>query len=137
MQSWSHLYPSLSKTWQTEFILRFNIFGDAERERLRREAVPSSNGNATAGNAAPLDAQQTAYVDAAVNIPFVVNSDDDGIVSYELEKMRSILEESMLVTRSMPLENRPRLPRIPHSKQNRAVVRALNPMLVTHLEERT
>ncbi|CAG4935180.1 unnamed protein product [Parnassius apollo] len=48
--------------------------------------------------------------------------------------MRSILEESMLETRSMPLENRPRLPRIPLSKRNRAVVRALNPMLVTYLE---
>ncbi|CAG5051898.1 unnamed protein product [Parnassius apollo] len=48
--------------------------------------------------------------------------------------MRSILEESMLETRSMPLENRPRLPRIPLSKRNQAVVRALNPMLVTYLE---
>ncbi|CAG5021378.1 unnamed protein product [Parnassius apollo] len=48
--------------------------------------------------------------------------------------MRSILEESMLERRSMPLENRPRLPRIPLSKRNRAVVRALNPMLVTYLE---
>ncbi|CAG4972136.1 unnamed protein product [Parnassius apollo] len=34
----------------------------------------------------------------------------------------------------MPLENRPRLPRIALSKRNRAVVRTLNPMLVTHLE---
>ncbi|CAG4938486.1 unnamed protein product [Parnassius apollo] len=34
----------------------------------------------------------------------------------------------------MPLENRPRLHRIPLSKRNRAVVRALNPMLVTYLE---
>ncbi|CAG5034213.1 unnamed protein product [Parnassius apollo] len=34
----------------------------------------------------------------------------------------------------MPLENRPRLPRIPLSKRNRAVVWALNPMLVTYLE---
>ncbi|CAG4959672.1 unnamed protein product [Parnassius apollo] len=135
----AELEPSLSVTEQNladrvRYILRSNIFGDAELERLRREAIPSSNGNATAGNAAPLDAQQTAYVDAAVNIPFVANSDDDGIVSHELEKMRSILEESMLETRSMPLENRPRIPRIPLSKRNRAVVRALNPMLVTYLE---
>ncbi|CAG5056070.1 unnamed protein product [Parnassius apollo] len=79
-------------------------------------------------------AQQTAYVDAAVNIPYVVDSDDDGIVPRELEKMRSILEESMLETRSMPLENRPRLSHIPLSKRNRAVVWALNPMLVTYLE---
>ncbi|CAG5052455.1 unnamed protein product [Parnassius apollo] len=143
-RAWMHrffaeLEPSLSVTEQNladrvRYILRSNIFGDAELERLRREAIPSSNGNATAGNAAPLDAQQTAYVDAAINIPFVANSDDDGIVSHELEKMRSILEESMLETRSMPLENRPRLPRIPLSKRNRAVVRALNPMLVTYLE---
>ncbi|CAG5054424.1 unnamed protein product [Parnassius apollo] len=135
----AELEPSLSVTEQNladrvRYILRSNIFGDAELERLRREAIPSSNGNATAGSVAPLDAQQTAYVDAAVNIPFVANSDDDGIVSHELEKMRSILEESMLETRSMPLENRPRLPRIPLSKRNRAVVRALNPMLVTYLE---
>ncbi|CAG5019912.1 unnamed protein product [Parnassius apollo] len=37
-------------------------------------------------------------------------------------------------TRSTPLENRPRLPRIALSKRNRAVVRALNPMLVSYLE---
>ncbi|CAG4986057.1 unnamed protein product [Parnassius apollo] len=133
------LEPSLSVTEQNladrvRCILRSNIFGDAELERLRREAVPSSDGNATAGNAAPLIAQQTANVDAAVNIPFVVDSDDDGIVPRELEKMRSILEESTLETRSMPLENRPRLPRIPLSKQNRAVVRAFNQILVTYLE---
>ncbi|CAG5032173.1 unnamed protein product [Parnassius apollo] len=135
----AELEPSLSVTERNladrvRYILRSNIFGDAELERLRREAIPSSNGNATAGNAAPLDAQQTAYVDAAVNIPLVTNSNDDGIVFHELEKMRSILEESMLETRSMPLENRPRLPRIPLSKRNRAVVRALNPMLVTYLK---
>ncbi|CAG5003645.1 unnamed protein product [Parnassius apollo] len=135
----AELEPSLSVTEQNladrvRYILRSNIFGDAELERLRREAVPSSDGNTTAGNAAPLIAQQTANVDAAVNIPFVVDSDDDGIVPHELEKMRSILEESMLETRSMPLENRTRLPRILLSKRNRAVVRALNPMLVTYLE---
>ncbi|CAG4954465.1 unnamed protein product [Parnassius apollo] len=135
----AELDPSLSVTEhnltdRVRYILHSNIFGDAELESLRREAVPSSNGNATAGNAAPLDAQQTAYVDAAVNIPFVVNSDDAGIVSHELKKMRSILEESMLETRSTPLENRPRLSRIPLSKQNRAVVRALNPMLVTYFK---
>ncbi|CAG5050899.1 unnamed protein product [Parnassius apollo] len=73
----AELEPSLSVTVQDladriRYILRSNIFGDAELERLRRVAVPSSNGNVTAGNTEPLDAQQTAYVDAAVNIPFVV-----------------------------------------------------------------
>ncbi|CAG5057578.1 unnamed protein product [Parnassius apollo] len=72
----AELEPSLSVTEQNladrvRYILRSNIFGDAELKRLRSEAIPSSNGNATAGNASPLDAQQTAYVDAAVNIPFV------------------------------------------------------------------
>ncbi|CAG5020133.1 unnamed protein product [Parnassius apollo] len=133
------LEPSVSVTEQNladrvRYILRSNIFGDAELERLRREAVPSSNGNTTAGNSAPLIAQQIPYVDAAVNIPFVVDSDDDGLVPHELEKMRSILEGSMLQTRNMPLKNRPRLPRIPLCKRNRAVVWALNPMLVNYLE---
>ncbi|CAG4991330.1 unnamed protein product [Parnassius apollo] len=135
----AELESSLSATEQNladrvRYILRSNIFGDAELERLRREAVPSSDGNATAGNAVPLIAKQTAYVDAVVDIPFVVDSDDDGIVPHELEKMRSILEESMLETRNKPLENQSQLPRIPLSKQNRAVVRALNPMLATYLE---
>ncbi|CAG5059281.1 unnamed protein product [Parnassius apollo] len=48
--------------------------------------------------------------------------------------MRSILDEVILETRSTPLENRPRLPCIPLSKRNRAIVMALNPMLVTYLE---
>ncbi|CAG4996771.1 unnamed protein product [Parnassius apollo] len=117
----AELEPSLSVTWQS-YNLCYLVTRDVS---FFIEDV---------GDAVPLDAQQTAYVDAAVNIPFVANSNDDGIVFYELEKMRSILEESMLETRSMPLENRPRLPRIALSKRNRAVVRALNPMLVTYLE---
>ncbi|CAG4957997.1 unnamed protein product [Parnassius apollo] len=134
----TELEPSLSVTEQNladrvRYILCSNIFGDAELERLRREAVPSSNGNATAGNAAPIVAQQTAYMDAAVNIPLVVDSDDDEIVSLELEKIMSILEESML-ERAACLSKIDRLPRIPLSKRNRTVVRALNPMLVIYLE---
>ncbi|CAG5031787.1 unnamed protein product [Parnassius apollo] len=69
-----------------------------------------------------------------MDLPVVFDSDDDEMVSHKLEQMRSILEEAILETRSMTLENRPRLPRIPLSKRNRAVVRALNPMLVTYLE---
>ncbi|CAG4939361.1 unnamed protein product [Parnassius apollo] len=69
-----------------------------------------------------------------MDLPVVVDSNDDEIVSHELEQMRIILDEAILETRSIPLENRPRLPRIPLSKRNRAVVRALNPMLVTYLE---
>ncbi|CAG4934946.1 unnamed protein product [Parnassius apollo] len=37
----------------------------------------------------PVIARQPAYVDAVVDIPVVVDSDDDGIVPHELEKMRN------------------------------------------------
>ncbi|CAG5056369.1 unnamed protein product [Parnassius apollo] len=121
---------------RVRYILRSNIFDVAELERLRREAVPSSDENATAEDAAPQMVEQPANVDAAVNTPVVVDSNDDGTVAQELEleHMRSIFEEAIVETRSTPLENRPRLPRIALSKRNRAVVRALNPMLVTYLE---
>ncbi|CAG5031799.1 unnamed protein product [Parnassius apollo] len=116
--------------------MRSNILDDAELERLRRETVPLSSENAAAEDAAPQLAEQTANVDAAVNTPVVVDSNNDGTVAQELEleQMGSILEEAIVKTRSTPLENRPRLPRIALSKRNRAVVRALNPMLVTYLE---
>ncbi|CAG5034612.1 unnamed protein product [Parnassius apollo] len=116
--------------------MRSNTFDVTELERLRREAVPSSGENAAAEDATPQLAEQTANVDAAVNTPVVVDSDDDGTVTQELEleQMRSTLEEAIVETRSTPLENRPRLPRLALSKRNRAVVTALNPMLVTYLE---
>ncbi|CAG5054166.1 unnamed protein product [Parnassius apollo] len=130
----AELEPSITVTEQNladrvRYILRSNIF-------LRREAVPSSGENATAEDAAPQLAEQTANVDAVVNTPVVVDSNDDGTIAQELqlEQMRSTLEETIVETRSTPLEIRPRLPRIAQSKRNRAVVRALNPMLVTNLE---
>ncbi|CAG5038568.1 unnamed protein product [Parnassius apollo] len=132
----AELEPSLTVTEQNladrvRYILRSNIFDVAELERLRREAVPP-----TAEDAAPEMVEQPANVDATVNTPVVVDSNDDGTVAQELEleHMRSTLEEAIVETRSTPLESRPRLPRIALSKRNRAVVRALNPMLVTYLE---
>ncbi|CAG5019713.1 unnamed protein product [Parnassius apollo] len=137
----AELEPSFTVSEQNladrvRYILRSNIFDVAELERLRREAVPLSDENATAKDAAPQIAEQPANVNAAVNTPVVVDSNDDGTVAQELEleHMRSTLEESIVETRSTPLENRPRLPRIALSKRNRAVVMALNPMLVTYLE---
>ncbi|CAG4954429.1 unnamed protein product [Parnassius apollo] len=135
----AELEPSTPVTEQNladrvRYIMRSKIFDDAELGRLRREAIPSSNESAMAGDAAPHSTDQHPHVEAALDLPVVVDSNDDGIVSHELEKMRSILEEAILETRSTPIENRPRLPRIPLSKRNRAVVRALNPMLVTYLE---
>ncbi|CAG4976124.1 unnamed protein product [Parnassius apollo] len=97
--------------------MRSNIFDVAELERLRRETVPSSDENATAEDAAPQIVEHPANVDAAVNTPVVVDLNDDGTVAQklELEHMRSTLEEEIVETRSTPLENRPRLPRIPLS----------------------
>ncbi|CAG5055574.1 unnamed protein product [Parnassius apollo] len=137
----AELEPSVTVTEQNledrvRYILRSNTFDVTELERLRREAVSSSDENATAEDAAPQLAEQPANVDAAVNTPVLVDSNDDGTVAQELEleQMRSTLDEAILETRSTPLENRPRLPRIALSKRNRAIVRALNSMLVTYLE---
>ncbi|CAG5014969.1 unnamed protein product [Parnassius apollo] len=106
---------------RVRYILRSNIFDVAELERLRRKAVPSSDENATAEDAAPQMVEQPANVDAAVNTPVVADSNDDGTLAQELEleHMRSTLEEAIVETRSTPLENRPRLPRIALSKRNR------------------
>ncbi|CAG5047437.1 unnamed protein product [Parnassius apollo] len=119
----AELEPSLTVSEQNladrvRYILRSNIFDVAELERLRREAVPSSDENATAEDAAPQIAEQPANVNAAVHTPVVVDSNDDGTVAQELEleHMRSTLEEAIVETRSTPLENRPRLPHIALSK---------------------
>ncbi|CAG4987337.1 unnamed protein product [Parnassius apollo] len=116
----SELEPSVTVTEQNladrvRYILRSNTFDVTELERLRREAVPSSGENDAAEDAAPQFAEQTANVDAAVNTPVLVDSNDDGTVAQELEleQMRSTLEEAIVETSSMSLENRLRLP--PHS----------------------
>ncbi|CAG4949081.1 unnamed protein product [Parnassius apollo] len=137
----AELEPSVTVTEQNladrvRYILRSNTFDVTELERLRCEVVPSSDENATAEDAAPQLAEQPANMDAAVNTPVLVDSNDDGTVAQELEleQKRSTLDEAILETRSTPLENRPRLSRIALNKRNRTIVRALNPMLVTHLE---
>ncbi|CAG5055049.1 unnamed protein product [Parnassius apollo] len=121
--------PSRNKTWQTE------SGTSCARKYLM---IPSSNNYDVRPFPHRMNwrPDQLPRVEAAMDLPIVVDSDDDEMVSHELEQMRSILEEAILKTRSMPLENRPRLPRIPLSKRNRAVVRALNPILVTYLEAR-
>ncbi|CAG5046049.1 unnamed protein product [Parnassius apollo] len=108
----AELEPSLTVTEQNlgdriRYILRSNIFHVAELERLRREAVPSSDENATAEDAAPQIVKQPSNVNVSVNTPVVVDSNDDGTVAQELEleHMRSTLEEAIVETRSTPLEN--------------------------------
>ncbi|CAG4966600.1 unnamed protein product [Parnassius apollo] len=68
-----------------------------------------------AGDAAPQATDQLPCVEAAMDLPVVVDSDDDEMFSHELEQVRSILEEAILETLSMPLKNRSRLPRKPLS----------------------
>ncbi|CAG5055093.1 unnamed protein product [Parnassius apollo] len=101
----AELEPSLTVTEQNladrvRYILRSNIFDVAELERLRREAVPSSDENATAEDAAPQIVEQPANVDAAVNTPVVVDSNDDGTVAQELELeiFEDSLEEAIVET---------------------------------------
>ncbi|CAG4952965.1 unnamed protein product [Parnassius apollo] len=129
----AELEPSVTVTEQNladrvRYILRSNIFDDAELERLRCEVVPSSDENVTAEYAVPQVAEQPAHMDTAANTPVVADPNDDGTFAQELEieQMSRTLEEAIVETRSMPLENRPRPPRIALSKRNRAVVRALN-----------
>ncbi|CAG5030702.1 unnamed protein product [Parnassius apollo] len=57
-RAWMHCFfaelePSIPVTKQNLAFMRSKIFDDAELERLRREAIPSSNELATAGDEAP------------------------------------------------------------------------------------
>ncbi|CAG5053979.1 unnamed protein product [Parnassius apollo] len=90
---------------RVRYILRSNTFDVTELERLRREAVPSSRENAAAEDAAPQLAEQTANVDAAVNTPVVIDSNDDITVAQELdlEQIRSTLEEVIVDIRAVRL----------------------------------
>ncbi|CAG5016156.1 unnamed protein product [Parnassius apollo] len=79
--------------------MRSKIFDDAKLERLRREAIPSSNEAAMAGDATPQAKDQRPHVEEALYLPVLVDSDDDKIVSNVLEQMRSILEEAISKTK--------------------------------------
>ncbi|CAG4967387.1 unnamed protein product [Parnassius apollo] len=104
------LEPSIPVTEQNladrvRYIMGAKMFNDAELERLCREAIPSLNELAMAGDAALQVTDQYPRVEAAMDLPVLVYSDDDEMVSHELEQMRSTMEEAILETRSMPLEN--------------------------------
>ncbi|CAG5049410.1 unnamed protein product [Parnassius apollo] len=106
----AELEPSIPVTEQNladkaRYIMRSKIFDDAELERLRREAIPSMNEWSMTGDTASQATDQHPNEEATMDLPVVVNSADDEKVLYVLEKMRSILEEAILETRSMLLEN--------------------------------
>ncbi|CAG5059189.1 unnamed protein product [Parnassius apollo] len=72
----AELEPSIPVTEQNladrvRYIMRSKIFDDAELERLRREAIPSSNESAMAGDAAPHSTDQHPHVEAAMDLPLV------------------------------------------------------------------
>ncbi|CAG4978302.1 unnamed protein product [Parnassius apollo] len=90
---------------RVQYIMRSKIFDDAELERLRREAIPSSNKLAMTRDAAAQATDQHLRVEGTMDLPVVVDSDDYEMVSHELEQMMSILKEAFLETRSMPFEN--------------------------------
>ncbi|CAG5002432.1 unnamed protein product [Parnassius apollo] len=56
--------------------MRSKIFDDAELERLRCEAIPSSNESVMAGDTASQATDQYPYLKAAMDLPVVVNSDN-------------------------------------------------------------
>ncbi|CAG5059279.1 unnamed protein product [Parnassius apollo] len=62
---------------QVWYIILSKIFDDAELERLRREAIPSLNESAMAGYTAPHATDQHPHVEAAMDLPVVVDSNDD------------------------------------------------------------
>ncbi|CAG4940293.1 unnamed protein product [Parnassius apollo] len=67
----AELEPPLTVTeqnlaYRVRYILRSNIFDVTELERLRHKAVPLSDENVTAEDAAPQTVEQPANVDAAV-----------------------------------------------------------------------
>ncbi|CAH2063851.1 unnamed protein product, partial [Iphiclides podalirius] len=75
----AELEPSITVTEQNladrvRYIMRSKIFDDTELERLRREAVPSSDENVVAGDTAPQAADPAglqADAEAAVNPPLL------------------------------------------------------------------
>ncbi|XP_045541420.1 uncharacterized protein LOC123722902 [Papilio machaon] len=135
----SELEPSITVTEQNladrvRYILRSNLFEGAELERLKHEAISASDSPTAARRTVPQTTVQPPAVEPAECLA-EVEDDEEEMAAQDIEQMRRILEEAIVETRRMPFENRPRLPRIPLSKRNRNVVRALNPMLNVYLAD--
>ncbi|CAG5046618.1 unnamed protein product [Parnassius apollo] len=78
--------PSILVTEQNladrvRYIMRSKIFDDAELDRLRLEAIPSSNEMAMAGDAAPQATDQHPHVEATMDLPVVIETDYTEMVS--------------------------------------------------------
>ncbi|XP_062532919.1 uncharacterized protein LOC134201693 [Bombyx mori] len=116
--------------------MRSNIFSANELEQLRLEAVPASS-LAPAEGRVSIASMQDLNVGGAVDTgyqPLAADGGADGIASQDNEQIRRILEEAILEVREMPLDARPRIPRIAQSHHSRNVVEAVNEMLLPYLE---
>lgn len=136
LREFQRLEPALPVTDQNlsdrvRFIQRRGLFNENELGQLRREAMPTVQVSDVGVSAAA----GVATV-AAETLPTVPDAGDETVdmASQEVEHLRRILEEAISEVRGLPLESRPRIPRIPLSRRNRAVVGAINDMLQPFLE---
>ncbi|CAH2094526.1 unnamed protein product [Euphydryas editha] len=126
------LEPNLTVTEQNladraRYIQRKGVFNAAELERIRREAAPEVESVSTEQNA--VITQQTI-----VRSEVPVDAIAEGAASHKIEQMRGILEEAISEIRSAPLEQRPRLSRLPLNAATRGAIEAANRLLPPYLD---
>lgn len=142
-QEFELLEPAISVTEQNlsdrvRFIQRRGLFSAEELDRFRRQSGRFSVQAQTAGTEVVVPAvaeqnhQETQNVLAPVACreSYRPDTQDD-------ERLRRIFEEAISEARDFPLESRPAIPRIPLSRRNTAIVRAVNNMLSPVLETST
>ncbi|CAH2108782.1 unnamed protein product [Euphydryas editha] len=126
------LEPNLTVTEQNladraRYIQRKGVFNAAELERLRREAAPEVEPVSTEHNAV---VTQQESVRGEVPVDAIAEE----AVSQKVEQMRGILEEAISEIRSAPLEQRPRLSRLPLNAATRGAIEAANRLLPPYLD---
>ncbi|CAH2097036.1 unnamed protein product [Euphydryas editha] len=126
------LEPNITVTEQNladraRYIQRKGVFNAAELERLRREAAPEVEPVSTEHNAVVMQQE-------SVRSEVPVDAIAEGAVSQKVEQMRGILEEAISEIRSTPLEQRPRLSRLPLNAATRGAIEAANRLLPSYLD---
>lgn len=135
LREFQTLEPSLSVTEQNlsdrvRFIQRRGLLSADELDQLRREAVSAAR-------------VQLPQVDASVDPGASAEAGPSARENFEgtvetaaqdIEQLRRTLEEAISEFRNLPLERRPRIPRIPLSRKNRDVVGGISNMLGPYLE---
>ncbi|XP_026313592.1 uncharacterized protein LOC113225487 [Hyposmocoma kahamanoa] len=134
------LEPTLTVTEQNladrvRYLQRSGLFSAAELEQLRCEAVPPLEEEPPRLERSPVPSREVHREPSAQQPDTGGTESDWGTVALDLEALRSSLEETILEYRHVPLERRPRLPRVPLSIKVRDAVGAINNMLPSFLEE--